>query len=85
MRAKLTPTLVKTATSGRMAAIASLRWGTALEGFGLMLMASGSQSYVVGYRHNSKSPRLSLSAVLDLTTARKKAKAILARRSGAGT
>jgi Arm DNA-binding domain len=40
-------------------------------------MASGSHSYVVEYRHNGKSPRMSLSAVMDLTTARKKAKAIL--------
>jgi hypothetical protein len=30
-------------------------WHTALEGFGLMLMATGSQSYVVQYRHNGKS------------------------------
>jgi hypothetical protein len=52
-------------------------WDTAPENFGLMLMASGSHSYVVEYRHNGKSPRMSLSAVMDLTTARKKAKAIL--------
>jgi Arm DNA-binding domain len=85
MRAELTPALVKAplATSAvreemrqRKAAIASL-CGRGAWGFGLMLMASGSQSYVIWYRHHGKSPRMSLSAVLDLTTARKKAKAIL--------
>ena len=39
-----------------------LVWDAAPEGFGLMLVASGSQSYVVEYRHNGKSPRMSLFA-----------------------
>jgi hypothetical protein len=88
MRSKLTPALVQSPS-----AIPAVKeemdrakergrdrifvWDTALEGFGLMLMATGSQSYVVQYRHNGKSLRTSLSAILDLTAARKKAKAIL--------
>lgn len=54
-------------------------WDEALQGFGLMVMASGSRSYVVQYRNaRRQSRRMTLNSVLRLDAARKEAMGILA-------
>jgi integrase len=76
MRTKLTPGFVKTATAidGKDRTIF---WDQALSGFGLMVTAAGSRSYVVQYRSGRSSRRLTIDGVLSLDEARKQAKMTL--------
>ena len=59
MRTKLTPGFVKTATAidGKDRTIF---WDQAMSGFGLMVTAAGSRSYVVQYRAGRSSRRLTI-------------------------
>ena len=76
MRTKLTPGFVKTATAidGKDRTIF---WDQAMSGFGLMVTAAGSRSYVVQYRAGRSSRRLTIDGVLSLDEARKEAKKTL--------
>jgi integrase len=76
MRTKLTPGFVKTATAidGKDRTIF---WDQAMSGFGLMVTAAGSRSYVVQYRSGRSSRRLTIDGVLSLNEARKQAKITL--------
>jgi integrase len=76
MRTKLTPAFVKTATAidGKDRTIF---WDQAMSGFGLMVTATGSRSYVVQYRSGRSSRRLTIDGVLSLDDARKEAKKTL--------
>ena len=63
MRTKLTPGFVKTATAidGKDRTIF---WDQAMSGFGLMVTAAGSRSYVVQYRAGRSSRRLTIDGML---------------------
>ena len=77
MRTKLTPGFVKTATAidGKDRTIF---WDQAMSGFGLMVTAAGSRSYVVQYRAGRSSRRLTIDAgKLSLDEARKEARKTL--------
>ena len=76
MRTKLTPGFVKTATAidGKDRTIF---WDQAMSGFGLMVTAAGSRSYVVQYRAGRSSRRLTIDGVLSLDEARKQARKTL--------
>jgi integrase len=76
MRMKLTPGFVakaaKPASGDR-----TIYWDTELRGFGLMVTAGGHRSFVVQYRTGRVSRRMHLKGGLNLSEARKKAKAEL--------
>ena len=76
MRHSLTASFVARATAeaGKDRAI---YWDEALPGFGLMVAAKGSRSYVVQYRTGHVSRRLTISGVLPLDQARRQARATL--------
>jgi hypothetical protein len=74
MREKLTPAVARRATEAKEPVFI---WDTSLPGFGLMVTKNGHRSWPVQYRYRGKSQRKNLSGVLDLTKARKAAKAIL--------
>ena len=77
MRTKLTPSFVKTATAidGKDRTIF---WDQAMSGFGLMVTAAGSRSYVVQYRAGRSSRRLTIDYdSLSLDEARKQARMTL--------
>lgn len=77
MKIKLTPAFVKDA-SAEPGAERTVYWDESLQGFGLMVMASGSRSYVVQYRNTRRqSRRMTLNSVLKLEAARKEAMGIL--------
>jgi integrase len=52
-------------------------WDAALPGFGLMITANGARSYVVQYRANGTSRRMSISGSRPLAQAKRDAKGIL--------
>jgi integrase len=74
MRAKLTPAVVKAATGEKKPVFI---WDTSLPGFGLRVTAAGHRSWPVQYKQHGVSRRRNLPGVLDLSAARKEAKAIL--------
>src|SRR5271163_1987340 len=75
MRTKLTPAfLAKAKADGEDR---SIFWDETLRGFGLVVTASGHKSYVVQYRANRRSRRMTLDGVLNPQAARRRAKAIL--------
>jgi integrase len=77
MKIKLTPDFVLKAgvETGKDR---SIYWDMGLEGFGLMVLASGRRSYVVQYRNaKGMSRRMTLRSVLKLPAARKEAMGIL--------
>jgi integrase len=76
MRTKLTPAFVQKARAedGRQC---TLFWDTDMPGFGLAVSASGRRSYVVQYRANGRSRRMTIDGVLGLAAARKRARALL--------
>src|SRR5467141_155184 len=78
MREKLSAAVVTRATDEAIAAGASVFiWDTSMPGFGLMVTAAGHRSWLIQYKQNGVTRRRNLSGMLDLTTARKEAKAIL--------
>jgi hypothetical protein len=52
-------------------------WDEKMPSFGLMATAKGAKSYVVQYRADRRSRRMTIDGVLDLSKARKRAKALL--------
>src|SRR5262245_26226400 len=76
MRTKLTPAFVQKARAedGRQC---TLFWDTDMPGFGLAVSASGRRSFVVQYRANGRSRRMTIDGVLGLAAARKHARALL--------
>jgi integrase len=73
MQTKLTADFVETATA-EPGKDRSIYWDSDLRGFGLMVTERGARSYVVQYRANGQSRRLTLDSVLSLKAARTKAK-----------
>jgi integrase len=77
MKIRLTPAFVKKAAA-ELGAERTVYWDEGLQGFGLMVMASGSRSYVVQYRNaRRQSRRMTLNSVLKLEAAKKQAMGIL--------
>lgn len=76
MRTKLTPTFIDRAKPAH-GADRTVYWDTAQSGFGLMVTANGARSYVVQYRADGISRRLTLKNGLTLTEARREAKGVL--------
>jgi integrase len=76
MRTKLTPAFVEKAESPK-SGDRIIHWDVGMQGFGLMVTASGHRSYVVQYRAKHRSRRMHLKNGLTLAEARKEAKAIL--------
>jgi len=76
MRTKLTPSFVAKAgpAGGKDRTIF---WDQTLPGFGLMVTAAGSKSWVVQYRAGAKSRRHTIDNVLSLDKARKEARGLL--------
>jgi Arm DNA-binding domain/Phage integrase central domain/Phage integrase family len=75
MHVKLTPAFVKNA-SAPATGDRAVFWDEGMEGFALVVMASGHRSYVVQYRANGVSRRYTLDGKLSLSEARKKARGI---------
>jgi Phage integrase family/Arm DNA-binding domain len=76
-QAKLTPAFVAKANFEQQAnADRVIYWDESLPGFGLMLTANGHRSYVVQYRANGASRRMTIKGNLPLSVARKQAKAL---------
>src|SRR5437870_96192 len=76
-QAKLTPAFIAKANFERQAnADRVIYWDESLPGFGLMLTANGHRSYVVQYRANGASRRMTIKGNLPLSVARKQAKAL---------
>jgi integrase len=73
MRTALTAAFVQSATA-EPGKDRSVYWDTALPGFGLMVTRSGARSFVVQYRANGDSKRLTIDSQLTLADARKEAK-----------
>jgi integrase len=76
MRIKLTPAFVKDAAA-EPGKDRSIYWDETLPGFGLQVMESGRRSYVCQYRVGRRTKRMAIDGVLDLSAARKRAKALL--------
>lgn len=77
MQIKLTPSFVLKAAA-EPGKDRSIYWDTGMEGFGLMVLASGRRSYVVQYRNAAgRSRRMTLKSVLKLAPARKEAMSFL--------
>jgi integrase len=76
MRTKLTPSFVAKAASAE-GKDRTIFWDQALPGFGLMVTAAGSKSWVVQYRAGAKSRRHTIDNVLSLDKARKEARGLL--------
>ena len=76
MKTKLTPAFVTEVTASP-GAERTMYWDQSLPGFGLMVTTKGAKSYVVQYRAGRRSRRMTIDGVLDLSKARKRAKALL--------
>jgi integrase len=76
MRTKLTPGFCQKA-SAEPGAERSIYWDAELPGFGLVVTLSGHRSFVIQYRADGRSRRMSIDGVLGLIGARKRAKALL--------
>jgi hypothetical protein len=77
MKTKLTPAFVTEAIASP-GAERTMYWDQSLPGFGLMVTTTkGAKSYVVQYRAGRRSRRMTINGVLDLSKARKRAKALL--------
>src|SRR5262249_39678416 len=74
MQSKLTPAFVKAAVAEH-GKHRTVFWDVTLPGFGLMVTRSGARSYVVQYRTNGRSRRLTLdTGRLSLKQARREAR-----------
>jgi hypothetical protein len=76
MRAKLTPTFIAKAKA-EPSAERTTYWDAALPGFGLMVTGNGHRSFVVNYRAQGISRRVTLKNGLSLNEARREARGIL--------
>jgi len=81
-QAKVTPAFIAQASfeqakaTGQANVDRVIYWDENLPGFGLMLTANGHRSYVVQYRANGASRRMTINGNLPLSVARKQAKAL---------
>src|SRR4051794_38369860 len=75
MREKLTPALVRRARAEKGDRV--IIWDTKTSGFGLQVTASGHKSFVIQYRAKGRSRRMAIDGVLNLESARKRARALL--------
>jgi integrase len=73
---KLTQAFVEKAQALPGAGDRTIYWDTALPGFGLMVTNASHKSYVVQYRANGASRRMTIKGGLSLTDAKKQAKAL---------
>jgi integrase len=76
MRVPLTPALVAKVVA-QPGQDRTIYWDARLTGFGLQVTAAGHKGYVVQYRANGISRRMSIDGVLSLPAARKRARALL--------
>src|SRR6516164_9189983 len=76
MRMKLTPSFCMKAAAEHDRE-RTIYWDTMLPGFGLVVTAGGARSYVVQYRADGQSRRMTLDGVLGLLRARQHAKTLL--------
>jgi integrase len=76
MRTKLTPAFCMKAAA-QEGAERSVYWDADMPGFGLVVTSSGHRSYVVQYRADGRSRRMTIDGVLGLVGARKRAKILL--------
>jgi integrase len=76
MRTKLTPAFVQKACAEPGAAC-TLFWDEVQPSFGLSVTRNGHRAYVIQYRANGRSRRLTIDFVLGLAAARKQARALL--------
>ena len=84
MRAKLTPAFVKSAAT-EPDRDRSIYRDAAMEGFGLMVTATGHRSWIVQYRAAGVSRRYTIKGTLSLAKARKQARRVLGSRPGGRT
>jgi integrase len=77
MRVKLTPEFVAKPDLPAPPKDRTIHWDRTMAGFGLMVTASGHQSYVVQYRAGRRSHRMSLKPGLTLQDARREARKLL--------
>ena len=73
MRTNPTPSFIAKATA-HPGADRAVYWDERLPGFGLMVTATGHKSFVLQYRHNGVSRRLTIDSALSLAEARKEAR-----------
>jgi hypothetical protein len=76
MQIKLTPATVRNARADA-GKDRTFFWDTKTTGFGLQVTAAGHRSFVVQYRAKGRSRRMAIDGVLDLESARKRARALL--------
>jgi integrase len=78
MRAKLTQAFAESAAA-ELGAERTVYWDAGLAGFGLMVTSAGAKSFVVQYRADGRSRRMTLKSVLSVEQARREARKILGK------